>query len=111
MSSLYTFSLFIQTLRQIRISSDQNIRWRLYLFFFSQIKENNLLSFPSTSWLIKKKGLGEKSHLKKKGLVRVCPGHGLTSQVGQVWPGFCTDRSFTLLELVQPPGRLVGPIV
>jgi hypothetical protein len=53
-------------------------------FFFSQIKEKNLLSFPSTSWLIKKKGLGEKSHFKKKRSRPGLPG-ARVDQPG--WPG------------------------
>lgn len=59
---------------------------------------------------MKKKGLEEKPHLKKK--KRSCPvreGHRSTHQVDRVWLGFCTSRSFVLPELIQhrvnPPGR------
>jgi hypothetical protein len=57
---------------------------------------------------MKKRGLGEKPHLKKKSLVRVRQGHGLTRRVAWVWSGFCTSRSFVLPGSVQPTGRL-GP--
>jgi hypothetical protein len=53
-------------------------------------------------------GIGEKSHLKKKktGFRR----HRSTLWVDRVWLSHCTDWSFDKPELIQPPGRPVGPV-
>jgi len=63
---------------------------------------------------MKKRGIGEKSHLKKKsGLIRVRSSHGSTRQINRVLLDCCTRRPFVLSEPVQPPGpgltRQAGP--
>jgi hypothetical protein len=40
-------SLFIQTLRPVRVPIDQNIRWWFHTFFFTDKKQEFLIFFPS----------------------------------------------------------------
>jgi hypothetical protein len=54
-------------------------------------------------------GIGEKSHLKKK-KTGFRPRHRSTLWVDRVWLSHCTDWSFDKPELIQPPGRPVGPV-
>jgi hypothetical protein len=54
---------------------------------------------------MKKKSIGEKSHLKKNlSLVRVHPGHRSTRQIDRVLLDCCIGRSFILPRPVQPLG-------
>ena len=54
--------------------------------------------------------MGFKSHiLKKKGLVRVRPGHGLTCRVDRIFSGYYPDRAFIKPRPVQSPGRPARP--
>ena len=61
---------------------------------------------------MKKRGIEQKSHLKKKNIGSHLgrSGHGLTRRVDRVLSGYCTGRSFILLRPVQPSGRLARPV-
>jgi hypothetical protein len=53
MHSLYAISLFSQTLRLVRVSSNQNTRWRLSFFFWLTDKGQEFICcfHPYHSWL------------------------------------------------------------